>query len=159
MAARSHLRSIQAESLTHQDGYVRADNDDVDTYVGKVSDEIRECRERGHPWPSSSEVTFSDVTPEGLLVERVDCPRCGCAYRQRDWEAVRVGRGRYRYQPVGPSKIQYQKNQRGETYPAPAGVGHITRRQIAGSVMTNRFAGTSLTEVKADARRRGRILG
>jgi hypothetical protein len=158
MAARAHLRSIQAESLTHQDGWLKADDDDVDAYVGKVSEEIRECRERGHSWPSSSTVTFSDVTPEGLLVERVDCARCGCAYRQREWQGVRQGRSGVRYRPVGPSKVQYQKNQDGEIYPAPSGMGHITRRQIAESVVTAKFTGKSLTEVRAEAKARGRKL-
>ncbi len=158
MPARPRLRSIQAEQLEHHDGPVRADADAVDEYVGKVSDRIRECRELGHEWPSSADVTFSAVTPEGLLLERVDCPRCGCAYRQREWEGVRVKGKGVRYRPVGPSKVQYQKNRDGETYPASPGMGRISRRQIAESVVSAKFTGKSLTTVRAEAKARGRSV-
>ena len=159
MAARGHLKSIQGEQQQQSGGaYQLADIDAVEEYLGNVSDPIVRCRELGHPWPSSRDTEFSDVTPENIYIERTVCPRCGCACKVREWIAISLGRGKWRFKPLGPARTQYQRNKDGEIYTAPPGIGHIARRQIAESLVSAAFAGSgkSITQIKADARARGR---
>ena len=149
----THLRSIQGEQQDTNAGYVAADQDTVDEFIHGATDKILECRMRGHRWPfkraRSGFSGFDEGT--GRLINREKCGCCGLAWRVEYWEAVRSGKG-YRYERIA-TQVEYDKPAKGKpSYLAPSGKGHITRRQIDETLMTQSLKGMNLTAVKKAAK-------
>lgn len=146
------LPSIQGEQQETA-GRVRAAEEDVDRYVDRMSDEVLACRERGrHLFPSTREagMTFTDLDGDGLFVRRLTCTCCELAVRVEKWEGIQRGR-RLRFQRVA-SHLEYRTGEEGQSYLAPSGRGHMTPRQVAGSVASKALQGQSLAALRKAAK-------
>ena len=142
--------SIQGEEGVALDSAVFMDEADVDEYVGKASDAILECRERGrHFYPRTrptDPIVFVDVTDDGLLVRELECTVCGCAVKVELWEAFRRGRST-RYRPVA-NRTRYRQNADGERYQAPAGHGRMTAKQVREALVTSAMKGVKPADLR-----------
>lgn len=146
----TYIRSQQQEDIDDLAGTYRrlmADQSTVDAFVAGSSDEVLECRTRGHRWPfrrtRDGFTGFDDGT--GLLINREKCRCCGLVYRVEYWEAIRVSRGHHRYVRVDV-KPEYD-----DGYLAPAGQGYMTRRQIDEALMTASIGTKPLAAIKKAA--------
>lgn len=155
LAGVMHLPSVQGEQQP-AGGWERATQDDVDTYVDRVSDEVLECRQNGrHRWPALrvQDQPFHSLDETGLFVRRVLCQCCELAVRVEKWEAS--GRGRRARLERVSSHVEYLTGSSGETYLAPSGRGRMTPRQVADSVASKAVQQQSLAALRKKLPRSG----
>ncbi|RCW41049.1 hypothetical protein DFQ14_109126 [Halopolyspora algeriensis] len=144
----TRLPSIQQEQQP-ETGSGRAPQEDVDSYVDRVSEAILACRQRGrHLWPALRvhDQPFTAIDEHGLFVRRLVCTCCALAVRVERWEAT--GRGRRARLQLVATHLEYITGPGGETYLAPTGVGRMTPRQIADSVASKAMQGQSLAALR-----------
>lgn len=155
MAEVTRLPSVQGEQQPAS-GWERATQDDVDSYVDHVSDEVLECRQNGRQrWPALcvQDQPFHEIDETGLFVRRVLCRCCELAVRVEKWEASGHGR-RARLERVA-SHVEYLTGTEGETYLAPSGRGRMTPRQVADSVASKAVQQQSLAALRKKLPRSG----
>lgn len=145
----TRLPSIQQEQQPTT-GSGLAPEEDVDSYVDRVSDAVLTCRQRGrHLWPAMKidDQPFTAVDEEsGLFVRRLTCTCCALAVRVEKWQGTGRGR-RVRFELVN-AHLEYLTGPDGETYLAPSGSGRMTPRQIGASVASKAMQGQSLAALR-----------
>lgn len=144
----THLPSKQQEQQP-QTAASRAPQEEVDSYVDRVTDEVVACRQRGrHLWPAMrvQDQPFSAVDEHGLFVRRLTCTCCELAVRVEKWEAT--GRGRRARLQLVAAHLEYITGSEGQTYLAPSGRGRMTPRQVADSVASKALQGQSLAALR-----------
>lgn len=144
----TRVPSIQQEQQPTT-GSGRAPDEEVDSYVDRVSDDVLACRQRGrHLWPAMRvhDQPFTAIDENGLFVRRLTCTCCGLAVRAERWEGMKRGR-RARFQLIS-SHLEYVTGSDGQTYLAPSGGGRMTPRQIADSVASKAMQGQSLAALR-----------
>lgn len=149
----SRVVSIQGEIQRRNEAQTPlwADDADVDSYVDGASEEVLECRERGHDYPpTTGTVHFVDVTTDNLLVRDLTCQCCGMAVRQELYAQRKEGNS-YRFTLV-TAQVVYREGLNGQHYLAPAGRGRITRRQISSSCVTKAFQGQTPAQIRKAAK-------
>lgn len=140
--------SIQQEQQPST-GSGRAAEEEVDSYVDRVSDEVLTCRQRGrHLWPAMriQDQPFTAIDADGLFLRRLTCTCCELAVRVEKWAGSKRGR-RARFELVD-ARLEYLTGSNGQTYRAPTGQGRMTPRQIADSVASKAMQDQSLTALR-----------
>ncbi|MDR7303634.1 hypothetical protein [Haloactinomyces albus] len=126
-----------------------APQEEVDSYVDRVSDEVLACRQRGrHLWPAMRvhDQPFTAIDEHGLFVRRLTCTCCELAVRVEKWDTIGRGR-RARFQLVA-AHLEYRTGTEGQTYLAPSGRGRMTPRQVADSIASKAMQGHSLAALR-----------
>jgi hypothetical protein len=126
--------------------------DTVLDYVTSASDEVLECRVRGHRWPFAKKRNgFTGYSlSTNLFLNRERCKCCGLAYRLEYWEVTRVSKGHTKFERVAV-ELEYQNDENGNSYLLEPGHGYMGRKQIDEAVMTMSLSNVTVSELKKQA--------
>lgn len=139
------LTSIQGEQQKARAQRYDAEIEDIEDYVSNAPDEILECREDVHRFPTTrSGITFTSKE-SGFYIREVTCTRCGRAVRRETWTTRGTGQNR-RWEMVDRG-LRYIKVD-GISYLAKPKSGRMPKRKIRNAWVTQQLSGfTNIREL------------
>jgi hypothetical protein len=132
------LHSIQGEQQ-HANQTYEADTADIEDYVASVPDEVLECREGVHRFPSIRQgIEFIGKDQNGFYIREVRCLSCERAIRREEW--ISRGTGQHRRWEMLDRTLRYI-TVNGVSYLAKPHTGRMPKRKIRNTIVTQQLSG------------------
>lgn len=141
----------QIEDTTPRERHIASDVT-IAAYVEHASDEVLECRIRGHRWPFTSKPDgFDDYDPATkLFINYTRCRTCKLVWRKEWWQCIGARRGHLEFELVA-TEPDYKRNpETGEQY-LVTGEGYMPRKKIHAAVMKAAFSNKTAAELRKAA--------
>lgn len=148
------FRSTQQEFLEETTQRVRhiASDVTIGAYVEKASDEVLECRLRGHRWPFTRNPDgFDDYDPAtDLFLNYTQCKCCKLVWRKEWWQVTGAKRGHLNFELVATQPDYSRNPASGEQY-LTTGEGYMPRKKIHAAVMKAAFTTQTVAQLRKAA--------